>query len=282
MAVAPAHVSYSQLSSWLRCGKAYELERVLKVPVTPTWAQVAGNAVHEATERIDRGDITPPRDLWMDVFADRIELEAERTGTDPATWRATGRRTKALPRGEDYRFFKSEGVMMVNRWKAWRLANKDKWQIATLTDDKGGTLDGIELPLVIRFGEIAVQGVLDRLFVDPDGDMLVVDLKSGNWAPKDAGQQLGVYATGVEQVFGLRPKQGAYWMARSGAFATPPLNLDHFSQHYWEHTVTRFAKAKTEDIFLPNPGMFCGSCSVRDYCATVGGSLAHLADSLAS
>lgn len=278
----PAHVSYSQLSSWLRCGKAYELERVIHVPgVAPTWAQVAGSAVHTGSERMDCGDITPVRDLWLDVFAEHIELEEERSGVSNSKWRATGRKTRALPHGEDFLYWKAEGAACLHRWKAWRAANKEKWQIVTLTVP-GGTekFDGIELPLNIRFGEVVVQAVVDRLFANAAGDLLVVDLKSGTWTPKDAGQQLGLYAAGIEQQFGVRPKTGAYWMARSGDFANPPMNLDHFSDHYWTQTTAQLAKAKAESIFLPNPGMFCGSCSVRDYCATQGGKLAHLADSL--
>lgn len=283
VAAPPAHVSYSQLSSWLRCGKAYELERIIGVPSVLTWAQVAGSAVHEATERIDRGDITPVRDLWLDVFASVIERESERTDTSPEDWRATGRRTKALPTGEDYRFWKAQGAVMVNRWKSWRIANK-QWVIATVTTPESSSVwDGIELPLVIRFDDVVTQGILDRLFVnDLTGELMVVDLKSGVWAPKDAGQQLGLYATGLEQLFGTRPQTGAYWMARTGAFASDPINLDHFSQDYWRQVTTKFSIAKSEGIFLPSPGMFCGSCSVRDYCATVGGRHAHLADSLST
>lgn len=277
---APAHVSYSQLSSWVRCGKAYELERVLHVPSSPTWAQVAGNAVHTATEQMDRGDAGSTRDLWQDVFTETIEAAEERHGVARTEWRATGRKTKAAPNGEDARWWWFEGVEMLNRWKTWRNVNKDKWQIVNLKGPGSELWEGIELPLNIRFGDIAVQGVVDRLFADEHGQMIVVDLKSGSWAPKDAGQQLGLYATGIEQVFGIRPVKGAYWMARTGEFSAPEMDLDHFSNHYWTQAVTSFAKAKAEKIYLPNPGMFCGSCSVRDYCATVGGRLAHLADSL--
>lgn len=45
-----AHRSFSQFSSWVRCGKAYQLERVRKVPQTPAWFLVAGTAFHSAIE----------------------------------------------------------------------------------------------------------------------------------------------------------------------------------------------------------------------------------------
>lgn len=45
-----AHRSFSQFTSWLKCGKAYQLERVLEAPTMPAWYLVGGSAVHSAIE----------------------------------------------------------------------------------------------------------------------------------------------------------------------------------------------------------------------------------------
>lgn len=47
-------VSYSAFTAWLRCGKAYQLERILGVEGVPAWYFVGGQVVHEITEHIDR------------------------------------------------------------------------------------------------------------------------------------------------------------------------------------------------------------------------------------
>lgn len=52
-AVKP-HVSYSALSDWLRCGKYFQLKRLLRFPEKPAWWNVGGHAVHSATEAHDR------------------------------------------------------------------------------------------------------------------------------------------------------------------------------------------------------------------------------------
>lgn len=44
------HLSYSSLTAYLKCGKAYELSRILKLPERPMWSSIGGRAVHEATE----------------------------------------------------------------------------------------------------------------------------------------------------------------------------------------------------------------------------------------
>lgn len=50
----PAHVSYSQYTDWLKCGKAYELKRVLGLAESPAWWSIGGKGVHSATESYDR------------------------------------------------------------------------------------------------------------------------------------------------------------------------------------------------------------------------------------
>ena len=50
-----AHRSFCQFTSWLRCGKAYELERVLRVEQTPALWFIGGSAFHAAVEDILKG-----------------------------------------------------------------------------------------------------------------------------------------------------------------------------------------------------------------------------------
>jgi len=45
------HRSFSSFTSWIRCGKAWELERELKAPSDPAWWFVGGSAFHLAAER---------------------------------------------------------------------------------------------------------------------------------------------------------------------------------------------------------------------------------------
>jgi hypothetical protein len=46
-----AHRSFSSLTSWIRCGKAWELERKYEAPSEPAWWFVGGSAFHVAAEK---------------------------------------------------------------------------------------------------------------------------------------------------------------------------------------------------------------------------------------
>lgn len=50
----PEHFSHSQISAWIRCGKAYQLSRLIGVPERPAVYLVAGNAMHEVIEQMNR------------------------------------------------------------------------------------------------------------------------------------------------------------------------------------------------------------------------------------
>lgn len=47
-------VSYSAFTSWLRCGKAYQLEKIFGLEGVPAWFFVGGSVVHKVTEQYDQ------------------------------------------------------------------------------------------------------------------------------------------------------------------------------------------------------------------------------------
>lgn len=46
--------SYSSLTSWMSCGRAWYLSRTAKVTERPSWWLAGGKAVHTASEVFDR------------------------------------------------------------------------------------------------------------------------------------------------------------------------------------------------------------------------------------
>ena len=45
------HRSFSSFTSWVKCGKAWQLERQLQAPQTPAWYFIGGQAFHAAIEQ---------------------------------------------------------------------------------------------------------------------------------------------------------------------------------------------------------------------------------------
>lgn len=45
------HRSFSSFTSWMKCGKAWQLERQLQAPQIPAWYFIGGSAFHAAVEQ---------------------------------------------------------------------------------------------------------------------------------------------------------------------------------------------------------------------------------------
>jgi hypothetical protein len=81
--------------------------------------------------------------------------------------------------------------------------------------------------------------------------------------------------------FGIRPQYGAYYSARS-ATLEPSGGIERWTEPVLTEMFAQFQRGLDAQIFLPNIGMSCGTCGVKDYCYAVGGQLAQIYDPLAT
>lgn len=174
--------------------------------------------------------------------------------------------TKDFPNGEDDEWWKQHGPPMVQRWVEWRQATQwNLWETPTGEP-------AIELELMPMFEGIPLKMFIDRTFIHPMDEPIVVDLKSGKRTP-ESDMQLGFYKAGLKQVFDLDVKFGGYWMARKGEMEL--INLTRYTPQLLTRWLKQFVKAREAGIFIPHPTALCRACSLREYCATYGGKLAE-------
>jgi len=264
----PSRLSYSSLSAYSECGERWRLERLHKVPAESWFATVAGTAIHEITEMIDRQEIgaySGPIPEFKGIF-DREIRQAEDEGT---ILRISGsKRTKLCidggPNKRDYDWWLIYGPQMIESWQDWKTDNG--WQLATLPD---GT-PGIEVPLYSPLAGRNFLGYIDRLYVYPNGDLVIVDLKSGNVPASTT--QLGHYRVALKRTYGLVADWGAYWMGTSGELHTLTY-LGEYTDELVEHQYAMAWAGIEAGVFLPNITSNCRTCGVRAYCRAKGGEL---------
>lgn len=287
------HVSHSQLTGWAeRCQKAFELQRIRRAPETPAWWLVGGSTVHEVTEELDRRGLEfglTPADLNVTLEVEELTLAKlneliakteESSGVPSTDWFAAGR----SPQNRNY--WEQNAPLMVQNWLSWR--TRTGWEIATFDfldpygDKEVDVLDvpGIELDLGVTMEAAPVVGAPDRVFVLPNGELVVVDVKSGSSTPKTVAQ-MGLYATVLEMLGQRRPRYGTFVKVKEeGGRHTPLAPLAKYDQRYFE---IQFAglKAQVETgIFLPNVGDNCRTCGVSGSCYAAGGALSAKYDPL--
>lgn len=260
------YISHSAMSTWLNCGWSFYLTRVQKVQENPSYWLVGGKSLHEGTEVYDA---LKPGEAFDSaaVFRQRW-VENYKLADNGMLFRAGGRKTTAYPNKEDASWWLDNGPKMLDFWVQFR-------------EDSGYTLyelaDGakaVETELNTEVGGVNIKGFLDRLMVSPEGELTVIDIKTSS-KPPVTYTQLGTYAILTEKIMGIRPTKGAYWMARTGEL-TEPVELAHYTENRLATHVKGFKVAVDNNIFIPQPGFMCGTCSVNHACYAVNGKNSHL------
>lgn len=259
------YLSYSSLTSWLDCGERFRLERVLNAPQSRAWWFIAGSAIHTATERCDLEGSDNWKQHWSDAWQEQLQLLSDE-GVRLDEIKAGGRKTTAYPNKEDQRFWANEGPAMVQGWVIWRNRMIEHgWSFLEI-DGK----PAIEVPIELKFETVTIKGYIDRGMVDRHGQVHVVDLKSGSREPAST-LQLGIYALGLEDNYGVGVPLGAYFMTRKGDLANVS-SLRHYTKDRIEQWFSSAKRGIESEVFIPKVGPFCPSCSVSPYCAAVGGN----------
>lgn len=260
------HGSFSSLGSWLRCGHAYALQKKWGIKEAPAWYLMGGSAVHLATEWIDEDmlagyDITS--DLCVDyfnaAFQEQILPNLERWKPEDFGASKTTKRDGSLEDGE---WWATEGPAMVATYADWR--KQSDWQLLHL--DGESTVEFAMMPEIDGF---PVKMFIDRLFVNGDGQIVIMDIKTGKSMPRHS-LQLSFYAWGLRELRGINVDLGVFYNPRKGTMS-PTYDIRNHS--YAVGTIMRNWKQAVEnDHFLPNLEN-CVSCNLAHACYFGSGNL---------
>jgi putative RecB family exonuclease len=257
----PSSLSPSKVSTFKECALAFRFSAVDKLaePATP-WT-VKGTLVHRALELL----------FWEEAPGNR---------TPEAAANHLERAWLELQTDEE---FVSLG-MSIDDAAALR-ANADELiaNYFALEDPNAVHTIGTELRLEVQLGSLTLRGIIDRLDLDEDGELIVVDYKTGR-APTvkfENGRLGGVqfYSYLCEQVFGRRPARiQLLHLAEPVAIVSTPTEqstrgLEQRTRAIWQAV----ERACTTEDFRPKPSGLCGFCSFKAYCPAFGGDPARAA-----
>lgn len=211
--------------------------------------------------------------LSQRLFAEAFEAEVLDVAEDhPDTrgWSAAGRgKRKNLLDGEDGTWWRANGPGMVDNWIKWRSASG--WRV--WTTPTGEPAIELSQEFVTPAGR-QVKGFIDRVFITPTGELVIVDLKSGARSP-ESDLQLAFYRYCLYNTTGIDIRKGAYWMARTGLMSEV-YNLARLTPALVAFYLKKFDEAIKHKIFIPHISFRCRACSVRDFCLAYGGSKSHM------
>lgn len=252
----PDYLSYSSLSTYKTCGEQWRLGRVVGLPDLPGVYHAGGTGVHWSTEADDwrtLGSASGVVDFNENFDKAMDEQEAE-TGTTRDQWKVAGRK----PNVEDIAWWRRNGPSYVASWRRWM--NNLGWTIWVTPDGEPAIELGMDEPI----GDVPSHGFIDRVLVTPEGDLVVVDLKTGK-PPKDQ-VQLATYAHYINSRYGVNCHHGGYWMARGGIL-TGKHDLTPLMHGRLEYEYSQVWRAVEQEIFPATPSGLCANwCPFNKYC----------------
>ena len=249
----PKHTSHSAIDGYTRCGKAFELRRVLKFPEPPAWYLIAGTAIHTATQQWDEDPGgSSPSELFVDAFHAEID-KARAVWPDDSQWQAAGWGLN----GQRYEHWFAKGQTYLEQWAS--------------TSFPGALVDiELDVSTVLPSG-LEVKAFVDRLYQVSPTQWVIWDLKSGASRP-ESDQQLGVYAALTRNFISAQYHMAAdrlevlaanYMLKDDVAYY---MDVDHWTLDTVDTLGRQWLTAVTSGVFLPVRGKNCGRCGVSEAC----------------
>jgi superfamily I DNA/RNA helicase/RecB family exonuclease len=168
----PVALSGSAVAAFDGCPRAWFLDREVKAAETTSTSQGFGSIVHALAEAVVVGEL--PADL--DALVERLDSVWHLLPYD-ARWQAARDHVEAR--------------LALQRFLAWHAANPRECA-------------GAEVEFTVPVGDdVVIRGRADRIELDDQGGVVVVDLKTGKYPPTEerlrTDPQLGIYQLAVRQ-----------------------------------------------------------------------------------
>lgn len=251
----PSSLSPSKVASFKDCALAFRYSVIDHLPEPPSAPASKGTLVHRALERlfsqVPQGGRTPA------AAAEQLELAWHELRAHPEF-------AGLALEGEAEVDFCADAARLVGNY-------------FQLEDPNRVRAVGIEVMLEADLGTMRLRGVIDRLELDAEGELVVTDYKTGR-APGIAfeNSRLGgvhFYAFLCEQALGRCPArvQLLHLDEPMAIVSTPtPQSLRGLQGRATAVWAAVERACATED-FRPRPSRLCDWCAFQEYCPAFGG-----------
>ncbi len=262
----PRSLSPSKVTSFRQCALAFRFTAIERLPEPPTVWTVKGTLVHSALERLfwrhQRGERSQAAALVELASAwDHLQVDPE--------WIEL-----ALSPGDADSFRGDAETLVKNYFR--------------IEDPNDVTPVGIEVTLEARLGDLRLRGIIDRLDLTPDGDLVVVDYKTGR-APSPAFEQsklvgVQIYALLCQEVLGRRPVAVRLLHLKEPTVITaePSEQVLRGQRQKTLAVWSAIERACEAEDFRPKTSPLCNYCRFQTFCPAFGGNPDDAAPSFAA
>jgi putative RecB family exonuclease len=250
----PRSLSPSKVSSFTDCALAFRFSVIDRLPDPPTIATNRGTLVHAALERLH---LLAPAERTPAAARACLDAAATELRTDPE-YVSLGLDDEAAAA------FRAEAAVLVDNY--FRL--EDPTRVRAI---------GLELKVEAEIDGIRLRGIIDRLELDDDGELVVTDYKTGG-APTTQHERkrlsgVHIYSLLCEQLLGRRPRSVQLLYLREPlALTTVPTDRSTRGTRRTLGAVWQAVERACErEDFRPQTSRLCDFCAYQAYCPSYGG-----------
>ena len=245
----PMSLSPSRVSSFTSCPMQFRFSSIEKLPERPGVATTKGTIVHRALELLF---VRPAAARTPEALAGDLATALEEYRTHP-DYLGLGLE------GDAVAMFDRDCHALIEKY----FAMEDPTTVREI---------GLELWMEAPVGELTLRGIIDRLELDADGELVVTDYKTGR-APSGNFEQKSLagvhfYSFLCEAVFGKRPARIRLMYLASGETieTVPSAQSVKFITTRTTAVWSAVERACTTGDFRPRQSKLCDWCSFQDIC----------------
>ncbi|MGE3619714.1 MAG: RecB family exonuclease [Acidimicrobiia bacterium] len=250
----PLTLSPSKVTAFTDCAMAFRFSAIDRVPEPPSLAATRGTLVHAALERL----MLAEPDQRTRARASVCLAEAHAALAEDPELAGLGLDE------EGQASLRADAEDLLDGY----FALEDPTRVHPI---------GIELMLQVEVGGVALRGIIDRLELDDDGELVVTDYKTGR-APGVQYEQkrlagVAFYSLLCERLFGRRPARvRLLHLADPVTITTVPNDRSTRGVEQRLGAIWKAVERACErEDFRPNPSRRCEWCGFRAWCPAWGG-----------
>ena len=250
----PTSLSPSRVSSFTSCPMQFRFSSIEKLPEAPGPATTRGSIVHRALELLF---VRPASERTPEALGHDMESALDEYRTHPDY---VGLRLDADAADR----FDHDCHALIDKY----FAMEDPTTVREI---------GLELWMEAEVGALTLRGIIDRLELDADGELVVTDYKTGR-APSGNYEQKSLagvhfYSFLCEAVFGKRPAKIRLMYLSSGETieTVPSAQSVKFITTRTTAVWSAVERACITGDFRPRPSKLCDYCSFQQWCPAFDG-----------
>jgi putative RecB family exonuclease len=253
--VAPPHLSPSSMGTFTSCPLSFRFSYLERLPESPTPPACKGTLVHLALQHLMW---RPPAERTLDAALADLQRARGELETD-------GEFLDLDLEPEAWDIFYAEAEVLVRRY-------------FEMEDPRSVRVLGVELRVAATTDDgVTIRGIIDRLELDEDGELVVTDYKTGS-APNEGWEQrsmagVHIYSLLCEKLFGRRPARvQLLYLSSQEKIVTRSTDQSLRGAEVKSNAVMRAVRvACTRHDFRPRASALCAFCSFREFCPEFGG-----------